>query len=318
MSACTLRNAQVRAGGQRRHPGGRRQHGRGRVRRRRAGRAGERDVSPSFVLNRRGVRTSTRRCKRALARAQRDQRAWSVGAEGERLVRGRARLRRSLRLDRAARPPLARAAAGEPRPRRARAGRRRSSIDAKNWSGDVSVRDGRLRQNGYDRTSQVESVARAAPTSSPSSHPHTGPQSEGSCAWRVRTSSRRRCPGASWSSGVRSSPRTSSRLRHGCRRSTSPTSAAILARPSRRSRQSGRPTRSRRVTQRSAPAKIARRTSASPRRRPSARWPDVQLVPPEPCRRWRTLPPRAHRGCVPRLRERPTAIDWRLTAEPAS
>ncbi|WP_425484433.1 nuclease-related domain-containing protein [Cellulomonas humilata] len=34
-------------------------------------------------------------------------------------------------------------------------------VDAKNWSGNVVVSDGRLRQNGYDRTSQVESVARA-------------------------------------------------------------------------------------------------------------------------------------------------------------
>lgn len=34
-------------------------------------------------------------------------------------------------------------------------------IDAKNWTGDVDVRDGELRQNGYRRTREVEGVAEA-------------------------------------------------------------------------------------------------------------------------------------------------------------
>lgn len=97
----------------------------------------------------------------ALARAQRDQRAWSAGAEGERLVAAAigdvARYgwtalhdlhwpgRPKANLDHVALGP-----GGV------------ILIDAKNWSGDVTVADGRLRQNGFDRTSQIESVAAAS------------------------------------------------------------------------------------------------------------------------------------------------------------
>lgn len=95
-----------------------------------------------------------------LARAQRDQRAWSAGAEGERLVAvalesldryGWTALhdlhwpgRPKANLDHVALGPGGVVL-----------------VDAKNWSGDVTGVDGRLRQNGYDRTSQVESVAAA-------------------------------------------------------------------------------------------------------------------------------------------------------------
>ncbi|WP_421742498.1 nuclease-related domain-containing protein [Cellulomonas sp.] len=95
-----------------------------------------------------------------LLRAQRDQRAWSAGAEGERLVAAAIESvsrygwtslhdlhwpgRPKANLDHVALGPGGVVL-----------------VDAKNWSGNVTVSDGRLRQNGYDRTSQVESVATA-------------------------------------------------------------------------------------------------------------------------------------------------------------
>jgi hypothetical protein len=96
-----------------------------------------------------------------LVRAQRAQRAWSVGAEGERLV--------AAAIDSVARYGWT-ALHDLHWPGRPKANLDHVAIgpggviliDAKNWSGDVVVGDGKLRQNGYDRTGQVESVARAA------------------------------------------------------------------------------------------------------------------------------------------------------------
>jgi hypothetical protein len=97
----------------------------------------------------------------ALVRAQRDQRAWSAGAEGERLV--------AAAIDSVARYGWA-ALHDLHWPGRPKANLDHVAlgpggvvlVDAKNWSGDISVTDGRLRQNGVDRTEQVESVAAAA------------------------------------------------------------------------------------------------------------------------------------------------------------
>ena len=97
----------------------------------------------------------------ALARAQKDQRAWSVGAEGERLVA--AALSSVARYGWTALHDLH--WPGRPKANLDHVALGPGGIvliDAKNWSGDVSVADGRLRQNGFDRTSQVESVAAAA------------------------------------------------------------------------------------------------------------------------------------------------------------
>ncbi len=95
-----------------------------------------------------------------LARAQRDQRAWSAGAEGERLV--------AVALESLSRYGWT-ALHDLHWPGRPKANLDHVAlgpggvvlVDAKNWSGDVTAVDGRLRQNGYDRTSQVESVATA-------------------------------------------------------------------------------------------------------------------------------------------------------------
>lgn len=96
-----------------------------------------------------------------LERAQRQQRAWAVGAEGERLVAatletlapyGWAALhdlhwpgRPQANIDHIAIGPGGVAV-----------------IDAKNWSGHVAIEGGALRQNGYRRDREVEGAAQAA------------------------------------------------------------------------------------------------------------------------------------------------------------
>lgn len=96
----------------------------------------------------------------ALARAQRDQRNWAAGAEGERQVA-------------AALEPLAQfgwTALHDVRwPGRPQANIDHIAIgpggvvvlDAKNWTGDITLADGRLRQNGYGRERELEGVAQA-------------------------------------------------------------------------------------------------------------------------------------------------------------
>ncbi|WP_146846533.1 nuclease-related domain-containing protein [Cellulomonas terrae] len=96
-----------------------------------------------------------------LVRAQRDQRAWSAGAEGERLVA--AAIESTARYGWAVLHDLH--WPGRPKANLDHVALGPGGVilvDAKNWSGDVTIVDGRLRQNGYDRTPQVESVASAA------------------------------------------------------------------------------------------------------------------------------------------------------------
>lgn len=96
-----------------------------------------------------------------IARAQEDVRRWSQGAEGERMVAETLRMlgrygwtalhdvhwpgRPKANIDHIAIGP-----AGV------------MVVDAKNWTGEVAVRDGELRQNGYRRTDQVAAAAEAA------------------------------------------------------------------------------------------------------------------------------------------------------------
>ena len=96
-----------------------------------------------------------------LERAQRQQRAWAVGAEGERLVAATLETlapygwtalhdlhwpgRPQANIDHIAIGPGGVAV-----------------IDAKNWSGHVAVEAGTLRQNGYRRDREVEGAAQAA------------------------------------------------------------------------------------------------------------------------------------------------------------
>ena len=95
-----------------------------------------------------------------LERAQRQQRAWAVGAEGERLVAATLETlapygwtalhdlhwpgRRLANIDHIAIGPGGVVV-----------------IDAKNWSGHVAVESGTLRQNGYRRDREVEGAAEA-------------------------------------------------------------------------------------------------------------------------------------------------------------
>lgn len=96
----------------------------------------------------------------AIARQQQQLRAWSQGAEGERLV---ARAIGSV-------APYGWTALHDVR----WPGRKLANIDhialgpgglvvidAKNWTGDVTLHDGVLRQNGYRRDREVEGVAQA-------------------------------------------------------------------------------------------------------------------------------------------------------------
>lgn len=97
----------------------------------------------------------------SIERLQREQRAWAAGAEGERLV---ARALETLtaygwttlhdvhwpgrplaNIDHIAIGPGGIVV-----------------VDAKNWTGDVVLRDGVLRQNGYRREREVDGVAQAA------------------------------------------------------------------------------------------------------------------------------------------------------------
>ncbi|MFC8190242.1 nuclease-related domain-containing protein [Cellulomonas sp. NPDC057328] len=96
-----------------------------------------------------------------LRRAQQQQRNWSVGAEGERLVAASLAYlerygwttlhdvrwpgRKQANIDHIAIGPGGIVV-----------------IDAKNWSGHVAVTDGALRQNGYSRASSADGAARAA------------------------------------------------------------------------------------------------------------------------------------------------------------
>ncbi|MCL3862937.1 nuclease-related domain-containing protein [Actinotalea sp. K2] len=99
--------------------------------------------------------------RRQIDQAQRQQRAWSAGAEGERLVAitlgtlgqyGWVGLHDVHWPDR----PLANIDHIAVGPGGV------VIVDAKNWSGDVIVRDGLLRQNGYRRDEQLNGVAQAA------------------------------------------------------------------------------------------------------------------------------------------------------------
>lgn len=95
-----------------------------------------------------------------LARAVRDQRAWAMGAEGERLVAetlatlGRYGWMALHDLHWPGRPlaNLDHVAIGPGGV---------VVIDAKHWSGTVTAENGRLTQNGYDRSAQVSGVADA-------------------------------------------------------------------------------------------------------------------------------------------------------------
>lgn len=96
-----------------------------------------------------------------LQRALADQRAWSAGAEGERQVAEvLARMQRygwtaihDVRWPGRPQANIDHIAIGPGGV---------VVIDAKNWSGAVVVRDGVLRQNGYQRERQLEGVAQAA------------------------------------------------------------------------------------------------------------------------------------------------------------
>jgi hypothetical protein len=96
----------------------------------------------------------------AITRQQQQLRAWTQGAEGERLV---ARAIESL-------APYGWTSLHDLRwPGRQQANIDHVAIgpggllviDAKNWSGAVTVQDGVLRQNGYRRDREVEGVAQA-------------------------------------------------------------------------------------------------------------------------------------------------------------
>lgn len=105
-----------------------------------------------------------------LARAQRDQRAWAQGAEGERRVAETLQTlerygwtalhdvhwpgRPKANIDHIAIGPGGVAV-----------------IDAKNWSGDVTIREGVLRQNGYRRDDQVAGAGAAAAAVTALLHP---------------------------------------------------------------------------------------------------------------------------------------------------
>jgi len=96
-----------------------------------------------------------------LRRALADQRAWSVGAEGERQVAEMlARMQRygwtalhDVRWPGRPRANIDHIAIGPGGV---------VIIDAKNWSGTVAVQDGVLRQNGYRRERAVDGVAQAS------------------------------------------------------------------------------------------------------------------------------------------------------------
>ena len=97
----------------------------------------------------------------ALERLRRDQRAWAAGAEGERRVADvLAHLTRygwtvlhDVRWPGRQRANLDHVAIGPGGV---------FVVDAKNWSGDVRVTEGGLRQNGYGRAAAVEGVSQAA------------------------------------------------------------------------------------------------------------------------------------------------------------
>ena len=96
-----------------------------------------------------------------LRRAIADQRAWSVGAEGERQVADvLTRMQRygwtalhDVRWPGRPQANIDHIAVGPGGV---------VIVDAKNWSGTVTVRDGVLRQNGYQRGRETEAVAQAA------------------------------------------------------------------------------------------------------------------------------------------------------------
>ncbi len=96
-----------------------------------------------------------------LRRAIADQRAWSIGAEGERQVAEvLTRMQRygwtalhDVRWPGRPRANIDHIAVGPGGV---------VVIDAKNWSGTVTVRDGVLRQNGYQRRRESDGVAEAA------------------------------------------------------------------------------------------------------------------------------------------------------------
>lgn len=98
------------------------------------------------------------RLRDQLELAERQHRAWTAGGEGERLVADAIR--------RACWPALH----DQPWPGRPKAnidhlavsGSRIWVVDAKHWSGDVVVRRGVLRQNGYRRSDNVTGALRAA------------------------------------------------------------------------------------------------------------------------------------------------------------
>nr|WP_306239334.1 RDD family protein [Ornithinimicrobium cryptoxanthini] len=93
-----------------------------------------------------------------MASAERQQQAWEAGGEGERLV---------ARALREACWPALHDQAWPGRPRAnidhvALSLSRIWMIDAKHWSGDVTIRQGVLRQNGYRRTDYLEKARDAA------------------------------------------------------------------------------------------------------------------------------------------------------------
>ncbi|MEJ5914389.1 nuclease-related domain-containing protein [Pseudokineococcus sp. 1T1Z-3] len=104
---------------------------------------------------------TTDEARAALERAQRAAQCWAAGAQGE------VEVAQALRdLDR-----FGWTALHDVRwPGRPRANLDHVAlgpggvvvVDAKNWTGQVGVRDGTLRQNGHDRTREVESVLAAA------------------------------------------------------------------------------------------------------------------------------------------------------------
>ncbi|SOC52290.1 nuclease-related domain-containing protein [Ornithinimicrobium cerasi] len=99
-----------------------------------------------------------RQLREQLGRLERQEKAWRAGSEGERLV--------ADALGRAGWPVLH----DQPWPGRDRANidhlafspDRIWLIDAKHWSGEVGIRDGVLRQNGYSRSMAVTKAQVAA------------------------------------------------------------------------------------------------------------------------------------------------------------
>lgn len=120
--------------------------------------AGRRDAGAGAAAQATAAAERAQRYRDKAEAAERQERAWRAGSDGERLVADRLAL--------AGWPVLH----DQPWPGRPRANidhlafspSRLWLIDAKHWSGDVAVTDGVLRQNGYSRRMAVEKARTAA------------------------------------------------------------------------------------------------------------------------------------------------------------